>query len=375
MLAGERVRQARLAAGLSLRALAERADLSATAISKYETGKMRPGPGALARIADALGLAMEYFSRPVSVALECPAYRSTATMRAKTRAAVENEAKEMLERAFALDSVFGGRRGPQVRLRPMPVARVEDAEKAATRLRRDWNLGTDPIANLTETLEARGVKVILVDEGPGFDGFSCWANGTVPVVISRKSIPGDRQRFNLAHELGHLLLKPHDSVDQEKAAYRFAGAFLIPKEAVLDALGKHRTSISLEELGYLKHTYGASMQAWLHRARQLGVITQALYVRYRRQFNAMRWRTQEPGRQVLPERSSRFPRLLEQALAEKLITPARAAQLSGRIPRPSMPRPSPEQMREAAEAASRLYETDAELTEPTHLNVEDAIDD
>ena len=59
MLAGERVKQARLAAGLSLRALGESAHLSATAISKYETGKMRPAPSALARIADALGLQME----------------------------------------------------------------------------------------------------------------------------------------------------------------------------------------------------------------------------------------------------------------------------------------------------------------------------
>jgi len=296
-------------------------------------------------------------------------------MGTKTRMAVENAAREVLERYLALESVFGETREPCHQLRPIPIACVENAETAADDLRRDWHLGTDPIGNLTETLESRGVKVVLVDDRPGFDGMSCWANGTVPVVISRKGIPGDRQRFNLAHELGHLLLMPDDSLDQEKAAYRFAGAFLIPKDAVFETLGKKRSTISLGELHYLKRTYGASMQAWLHRAHDLAVITDAVYVRFCRQFSAMGRRTREPGRQVPPEESKRFALLLEQALAEKLITPARAAQLSGRIPTTSIRRPSPEEMREAAELAAEIYETDAELTAPTRLNVEDAIDE
>ena len=90
-------------------------------------------------------------------------------------------------------------------------------------LRQAWKLGLmNPIENLMALLEDQGVKVGLVDAPDDFDACVMWANESIPVMVVKRGLPGDRQRFSLAHELGHIALKN----ESEKAAYRFAAAFL-----------------------------------------------------------------------------------------------------------------------------------------------------
>lgn len=62
------------------------------------------------------------------------------------------------------------------------------------------------------------------------------------------------------------------NVNDEKAANYFAGAFLMPAEALLGAeIGKHRKSISLEEFFDLKQLFGVSVQALTYRCKDLGI--------------------------------------------------------------------------------------------------------
>ena len=64
---------------------------------------------------------------------------------------------------------------------------------------------------------------------------------------------GERQRFTLAHKLGHLMLSVTDAkVDDEKAAHRFAGVFLMPAAALWDDVGRRRTSVGWGEFFELK---------------------------------------------------------------------------------------------------------------------------
>ena len=53
---GERLKMARVKAGLSLRALAERVKVSPMAISKYERGLVVPGSAMLIKMANALSV-------------------------------------------------------------------------------------------------------------------------------------------------------------------------------------------------------------------------------------------------------------------------------------------------------------------------------
>ncbi len=78
---------------------------------------------------------------------------------------------------------------------------MEDAEQAANGLRKRWDLGVDPIVNVTSVLEAQLIHVVEIESLDGFDGLSASAHDEdgriiVVAVASRVGSAGDRQRFN-----------------------------------------------------------------------------------------------------------------------------------------------------------------------------------
>lgn len=334
---GERLKQARLAAGFSQRELATRAGpLSAMAISKYENDQSVPGSDVLLRLAEALGVKVGYFHRPTDVTIRLPAYRRHNRLGRKAQAAIEARVTEVLERYVAVEEMFEPGRLPTFgtpRACRRSVSSLDDVEHVAEHLRDEWELGEDPIANLCETLEDNGVKVILLpDVDEGFDGYSCWANNTTPVVVGRSAddIPGDRQRFSLAHELGHLLLERGDDRESQGICHRFAAALLVPQEAVREEIGERRGTIHFQELHSLKHKWGLSLAAWLRRLSDLGIISQRQYQIVQRQFRRKGWHRREPGEPLEPERTERMQRLVQRAVAEDLISVGRAADFLNR---------------------------------------------
>jgi Zn-dependent peptidase ImmA (M78 family) len=202
-------------------------------------------------------------------------------------------------------------------------------EQAVLELRQAWDLGLGPIDSLVEVLEARGIKVGLVDGVDGFDALTFWADETTPVMVVKRDIPGDRQRFNLAHELGHILLDPQGELDEERVAHRFAGAFLVPAPAVQSELGRKRRKLNLYELHLLKYKYGISMQAWIYRAKDVGILPESTARHWFKVFRQKGWHRKEPGDSIPPERPERLDRLVLRALAEDLISETRAAELLG----------------------------------------------
>lgn len=96
-------------------------------------------------------------------------------------------------------------------------------------------------------------------------------------VVSDSKVAGERQRLNLAHELGHLVLDVTALADEqvESAAFRFGSALLVPAAVLRKDVGNRRNFISTEELLLLKQRFGMSMQALLYRLRNLGIITRS----------------------------------------------------------------------------------------------------
>lgn len=322
---GERIKIARRAAGLSQRALAAKADVSAMAISKYERDLDAPSSGALLRLARALGVTTEYLLRPITVSLSAPAYRRRVSLPRKQEQAIMARIQDWLERYLIVESFFGG--PPPFDL-PATAVCPFDVEDVAVSLRQEWNLGLAPIENMTEVLEDKGVKVGLVEGGADFDGVRLWANSRIPIIAIKRGLPGDRQRFNLAHELGHLVLERIHGRGTEDAALRFAGALLAPASAVRFELGERRQTLDLYELHLLKHKYGLSVQAWIYRAKDLGIVSESA-ARRLGDFRQRGWSRQEPGDQIPPEEPERMKRLVLRALAEDLISSSRAAELLG----------------------------------------------
>lgn len=327
MTLGQRIKQARKANKMSLRELAEKAEISAMAISKYERGLDTPSSGVLLRLAQALGVSIDFFFRPQTISVQLQAYRKHAALGVKEQEAIQMRIQEWLERYLEVESFFPDERRA-VDLPAVSIQAPEQAEQAALELRENWNLGLDPIENLTQMLEDQGIKVGLVSGFEHFDASTFIADGS-PVIVSKAELPGDRQRFNLGHELGHLILEVGEGLDPEPICHRFVGAFLAPAQAVRFELGSRRTTLDMNELYILKHKYGLSMQAWIFRAKDLEIISENKAARLFQRFRANGWHRHEPGEAIPAEIPLRMKRLIYRALAEDLISRSRAQELLG----------------------------------------------
>ncbi len=327
---GERLKMARAMAGLTMRELAAQADISHQAVGKYEKGTATPSSRVLIQLAKALHVRIEFLLRPQVVNLTDVRFRKKKGVPKKQWRTIEAEVRDKLERYFIADGFC--RERPQPPPSKYTLESVEDAEEKAKRWRKDWDLGSDPIDNLVETAEAHGIKVVLVKAPKGFDGLAIWVGGTVPCLVVNVSLSECRFRLTFAHEMGHIVSEGADNWPerkQEAAAYRLGAAFLVPDDTVRAELGATRHSLDWAELLTLKKKYGLSMAAWIMRASQLGVISDAVKERLFRQMGQLGWRQQEPGDVPTRERSDRFARLLLRAVSEDCISEERAAEIYG----------------------------------------------
>ena len=355
---GNRIRQARLAAGFSLGALGEKVGVTHTAIQKYEKGGLTPSSSQLLKLAQACDIRVEYFFRTHEVELLEPEFRRLATFGKTAQEALKIKVVELIEKRVELLGFFPESPIQQFAVPadlPQHINAPDDIESFANQVRECWKLGLNPIGDLTDTLETLGLLVIVVDENnPGFSGLTATARTadgrTYPIVAVSSRWPGDRQRFTLAHEVAHLLLagRLDAAINEEKACDRFAGAFLAPKATVMQNLGQHRRSVEWQELYALKHEFGLSMAGWLQRAKQCGIITETAHLALWKMFSAKGWRKQEPGEPVPREHARLFEQLVYRALGEQYISESKAAELLG-IP---MMRFHKERQLELADAAA-----------------------
>lgn len=330
MTIGERIRSARIGAGMSQRDLAREMGLSAMAISKYENDEVVPRSGLLIQMSEILGVNVDYFFRSISVNLSQPQYRCRRPLKRKEANQVHARVREWLERHLEIEQILGEERTLALPSKETcRVASLDEIEDAARRVRDEWSLGLDPIENIMDVLEQHGIRVGVIDAPDTFDALTFYYDDNTPVIAVNNDTPGDRQRFNLAHELGHLLLQVEGGIDEEAAAHRFAAAFLVPKEMAFRELGQRRRNISPREFYLLKHKWGMSMSAWLHRAAELGIISNSTAERLWTHFNQNKWREREPGVPLPPERPTYMKLMVLRALSEKRISTARAQELLG----------------------------------------------
>ena len=331
----ERLRDLRLAKGLTLDAVAGlmNGQVTKQALSKYEHGAALPRPKTLAALAVALGVkASALVAEPV-YEIELLQYRTRAPMRVRSKEHFEAALKVKLERRLQLEDRLCMARRPGLPAHPRPVSTLDDVEAAAAKVRALWGLGTAPIANLTDVLETRSIHVFEMDGDADFDGLAAVARDEsrdlrAVGIAENPDTAGDRQRFNLAHELGHVAMAPGTELDDEAAASRFAGALLLPAELVKSEVGERRSEISLEELIALKQLWGVSIQCILHRLCELSVITESVYDWWYREIDALGYRIVEPA--SLPrEHSSWEQRNLARAASEGILSREQVAVYAG----------------------------------------------
>ncbi len=337
---GQRLRLSRAAAGLSLRALASKIDnrVTAQAIGKYERDESMPNSTVLIALADALDVSMDWLLSRRQTALAGVEFPKAAGLSRREEARVEAQALHLVERYTLIEKFLGlETEWDRPWDPPYPVARdPSEAERAACSLRDRWCLGLDPIPNMVELLEERGIKVLPIDSGR-IGGLTARVRRedrpALPVFVVNRNERAERTRFVLAQELGRSVMAVDPKLDAERAARRFAGAFLMPAEAMWSEVGKRRTSASVAELLRLKRRFGASCQAIAQRCRDLGIFGESLHRDLAGQFRRLGWSSspyKEDG--SLPPESEvpgRFARLCYRAISERAVSEAKAAELLG----------------------------------------------
>ncbi|MFH8733879.1 ImmA/IrrE family metallo-endopeptidase [Streptomyces sp. NPDC017964] len=232
MFSSSRIAIARKRRGLTLAELSERVGVSLQSLSNYETGRTDPGGETLASISAALDFPESFFRKPEVdlLPLDAVSFRARSKLAASPRDAalaastLALELNEWIERRYKLPAA------------QLPTLGRLDPEPAADVLRTRWGLGDAPISNMVHLVESRGVRVFsLPPEFSDVDAFSFWQNGTPFIFLSTLKSP-ERGRFDVAHELGHLVLHGEERAlygpPAEKEANSFASAFLMPQDSV-----------------------------------------------------------------------------------------------------------------------------------------------
>jgi Zn-dependent peptidase ImmA (M78 family) len=337
---GSRLKLAREAAGLSLRELEARIDalVSAQAIGKYERDEMMPSSTVLLAVAKALSVSPDYLLSKREVALSDVDFRRHSASGEKEQRAVEAMVLDYAERYLQLEELLpdAARKWKAPKGEEFFIRQPEDAEAAAKQLRTIWELGIGPINSMMELLEDKGVKIVSISMPENVSGSKAFAkqgsSDAAALMVVNSDHNGERQRFTLAHELGHLVLRFDEVLlpkQQEKAADRFAGAFLITQELLEKHLGKYRTAIQMPELLYLKRIFRVSIAALVVRCGQLGILAQGSYRRlwsFLKAHGMADSGAAEP-QPLPPEQPTRMKRLCLRGLSEGMISESKAMAL------------------------------------------------
>ena len=274
--------------------------------------------------------------------LEGVEFRQQAAVTEQEKAAIKSEVIDFVERYLAIEDVLGETDKPSAfdAVSAQEIDSVEDAEEVAKTIRKDWDLGDDPIPSVTSLLEQRNVRVFVINGADRFFGLTCRVRRSndlppVPVVVRRR-VNVERDRFTTAHEIAHAYIASCKDGKLEKAVDRCAAAFLVPAEHLIGELGRHRTAIGYAELVGLKRIYGVSMWALMRRLADHGVIQPSDLRNMYRNERTRGWLKSEPepldpdGDLADLEKPKQFESLVSRALAEGLIRPNRAAELLGK---------------------------------------------
>lgn len=319
---GERLREARQVRGLRAVQLSEMLNISAQAVSSYETGKKTPSPEIADAIAHKLNLPGHFFTLPArSNGERTVFYRSmsAATQTARRRAEFRQLWLEDLANYLGDYVEFPEVRIPKFNIPadPMLISN-DDIEHIANETRKFWRMAPDgPVRNMIYLLENQGVVVARDNLGAAtLDGLSTFADRPY-VVIGTDKGTAVRWRFDGAHELGHLILHRNlnpknltravDFKKVETQAHRFAAAFLLP----MSAFAEDFFSASLDALRAIKPKWRVSIAMMIMRARQGDLISEEHERRLWINYSRRGWRGVEPLDDTLEVEE---PRLLRSAV-------------------------------------------------------------
>ena len=302
----ERLRAARKARRVSQVDLGQMVGLTRQAISAFERGDKFPEPATVAKFCGALDQPMSFFTADMPDLFGRFSPRFFRKFGPET--VRRNEACEVLGEWFVrsaryLDDYVNY---PEINIPEFSPHNdtsysFEEIQEAADFCRVHWGLGKGPISNVTALLESKGVVICRYElGGENVEAFSFWSGPRPFIFMTSEKECGVRNRFDLAHELGHLVL--HRWIEEtelqdkavlkrvEQEADKFAGAFLLPQKSFMNEVYTPR----LDAFVPLKKRWRVSIQAMIYRCSDLGLFDSEQVLKLRKQISFRKWRKKEP---------------------------------------------------------------------------------
>ena len=331
---GQNLKRIRLLNNLSLKEVGNQLNISAVAVSKYEKGEIIPNSKKLIEFANiykvkSIDLLKSYNVPQMKFNSFRKRKRLTGQNLKVLEEIIQNEVAKYLE-VIELHSVENN----NIKFKKYDCAYLEDAEKAANKFRNDIKISNiQPISDLISILENLGIIIIQIknfnNRFNDFDGLSELVNGIPIIVLLDNIYDGARQRFTIAHELGHLILniEENKNLDEEKLCNRFASSLLMPKESIINEFGKERRTISFYELKAFKNEYKVSYSAIIYRLKDLNIISDYLY----RDINIFLNKNigKKDPEPILPETSYQFKKIVHKLEINNIISIQKACELLG----------------------------------------------
>lgn len=280
---------------MSQAALCKEVGISQGTLSKVENEQIPASEELVEKVASGLGLPKSFFYQSLEFKnLPQTFFRKYDIGQTKTKSIRAKVHMLRLQLGALLNAVETPEdRVPRVRLDEYPGS----IENLAAEVRVHWQVRPGPLGNLTSLVERMGVVVLECDFGTAkVDAVSLREADLPPFVLMNPSMPGDRWRFTLAHELGHLIMHHGrflgtSTADIESEAHRFASAFLMPGK---DISGQFIGRLTLDRLASMKSVWKVSMQALIMRASSLRRITESQKRRLFMQMGKLGYRRDEP---------------------------------------------------------------------------------
>lgn len=316
---GELLEALRLSRGLTQTQVADATGVSQAALSKAESGADLEDERWV-RLADLLGVPVDAFYEVSSSA--APPRIFHRKLKSTPKTAVNKIAADLWLLRLRVKDLLG-ERSTTLNRHDLEEGFVTPQEVAQS-VREELQLGTGPIDDLVAVLEGAGAVVLRWPlETLQVDAVASWQEGEVPVILVGEHVPADRQRFTMAHELGHAVMHETEaSAEQETEADAFAGEFLLPASSLTK---EWPSPVTLEALIPLKKKWGVSLSALIRRGLDAGLLNDADYRTWNIRLSTTGMHRREP------EPSTREnPVALSNAIRDSLDSGASVEELASR---------------------------------------------
>lgn len=318
---------AREARGFSQSALAAKINSYKANICRLEHGGSQVDEQTLLALSGATNYPPQFFMQRGDILPVNLSYRKRKNVPAKLITPIEAQINIICRHVqFITRSVLD--QFPQ--LASFEVNENNTPQKVAALIRRKWKVPPGPVDNLVAILEQQGIIISSFDFGTNrVDSRSMLSDDDYPIIFLNSCLLGDRQRYSLAFELGHLIMHTFCTVPHQRdinhEANLFAAEFLMPaKEIIKD----FKPGITLPLLGELKRKWKVSMIALLYRADDLGLLTPSQKRYLLQQFNDQKIRRREPRQLDVPvEQPQLMQQLLKKFIKKNKLTTAQMAAL------------------------------------------------